>query len=525
MTNPTSRLDRLDKLDGGTLTLAVCLLLLPVAPVSTIYTGVPLGPVLFGSGVMALLALLSRRVKARLACFVLVTALMGQAMILTAAFAGHPWQIDTHMTFFALLAIVATMDRVPLLLWACAITAVHHLSLIFVMPAFVYPSADLVQNIERTAIHAALVVVEGAVLTLSILRRTRNLAEIEHTAARLETERAMAADATSEAQDARKRADEVIAQMRIALSRLAGRDMTCVIQGPFPAQYEVLRTEFNMTIDTLREAFLGANTLASEFSETSLTLSSAMQGMSERTGVQATSLREVTETAAQLVTALGDTANLARNAAGSAGEARDSAVRGGAVTGEAISAMRLIEDSSRQISQIVDLIDDVSFQTNLLALNAGVEAARAGASGKGFAVVAAEVRQLAKSTSEAANGIKKLISDSSEQVQVGADLVDVVGQRLEEIKEQISRASDQTETISAKNVEQATALGQLHGMVRDADGESQWSAQEGERLAAMARRMTVGSKTLACDMAAFTLTGNDLESAPAKASPTQQAGE
>ena len=95
--------------------------------------------------------------------------------------------------------------------------------------------------------------------------------------------------------------------------------------------------------------------------------------------------------------------------------------RSGEVVRDAVAAMGEIEQSAKQIGQIIGVIDEIAFQTNLLALNAGVEAARAGDAGKGFAVVASEVRALAQRSAEAAKEIKALISASSQQVERGVE--------------------------------------------------------------------------------------------------------
>jgi hypothetical protein len=104
--------------------------------------------------------------------------------------------------------------------------------------------------------------------------------------------------------------------------------------------------------------------------------------------------------------------------------------------------MERIEESSKQISQIISVIDDIAFQTNLLALNAGVEAARAGEAGKGFAVVAQEVRELAGRSANAAKEIKTLIETSSTQVGTGVSLVNETGTALSEIESQVIKIND-----------------------------------------------------------------------------------
>src|SRR5439155_16899601 len=101
----------------------------------------------------------------------------------------------------------------------------------------------------------------------------------------------------------------------------------------------------------------------------------------------------------------------------------------------AVEAMAKIEGSSRQMADIINVIDEIARQTNLLALNAAVEAARAGDAGRGFAVVASEVRSLAQRSSQAAKDIKELITNCSSQLQEGVALVNKAGASLTEIVE------------------------------------------------------------------------------------------
>ena len=104
--------------------------------------------------------------------------------------------------------------------------------------------------------------------------------------------------------------------------------------------------------------------------------------------------------------------------------------------------MARIEESSRKISDIISVIDEIARQTNLLALNAAVEAARAGDAGRGFAVVASEVRSLAQRSSQAAKDIKDLITNSTGQVKDGVELVNRAGTSLNEIVESIKKVAD-----------------------------------------------------------------------------------
>ena len=139
-------------------------------------------------------------------------------------------------------------------------------------------------------------------------------------------------------------------------------------------------------------------------------ISASTTDLSQRTEEQAACLEETSASMEQIASTVKLNAEHAQHANQSANSTRDVADRGGQVVGKAVDAMALIESSSRKISDIIGVIDEIARQTNLLALNAAVEAARAGESGRGFAVVATEVRSLAQRSSQAAKDIKDLIT-------------------------------------------------------------------------------------------------------------------
>ena len=124
--------------------------------------------------------------------------------------------------------------------------------------------------------------------------------------------------------------------------------------------------------------------------------------LSRRTQEQAAALEETAASMEEMTATVKHNADNARQASQLASSTRDQADRGSTIVGRAVNAMSEINDSSRRIADIINVIDEIAFQTNLLALNAAVEAARAGEQGRGFAVVATEVRNLAQRSATAA---------------------------------------------------------------------------------------------------------------------------
>jgi methyl-accepting chemotaxis protein len=189
----------------------------------------------------------------------------------------------------------------------------------------------------------------------------------------------------------------------------------------------------------------------------------------------------------------------------------------------AVKAMDAIAQSSKQITDITGVIDEIAFQTNLLALNAGVEAARAGDAGKGFAVVASEVRSLAQRSSEAAKQIKTLINTSSEQVGNGVKYVGETGQALKRIVDQVLQINSLVNEMAGAAEQQSTGIEQVNAAVSQMDQVTQQNAAMVEQSTAASRNLASETKVLTDLMGFFELGEASHAAAQPHAIPRQTA--
>jgi methyl-accepting chemotaxis protein len=219
-------------------------------------------------------------------------------------------------------------------------------------------------------------------------------------------------------------------------------------------------------------------------------ISTAANDLALRSEQQASSITETARTLGEFTGTVRITADNARQTSGRLGIARSTAGTVEDISRKAIAAMRSIEGSSREMSEIVNVIDGIAFQTNLLALNAGVEAARAGDSGKGFAVVANEVRALALRSAEAAKDIKSLISTSTDQIGGGVSLVESSGDALRQIVGEVSAVSDLVNQIAEAAEKQATGIAEISDMVSSMDRFTQANAAMVEETSASTRNLS-----------------------------------
>ena len=234
-------------------------------------------------------------------------------------------------------------------------------------------------------------------------------------------------------------------------------------------------------------------------------ISSGNADLSNRTEQQAAGLQETAASMEQFMSVVKQNADNARQAEKLAHDASSVAVHGGEVVGKVVATMQEITAESKQIGDIVAVIDDIAFQTNILALNAAVEAARAGEQGRGFAVVASEVQALARRSATAAREIKALISTSTERVQAGAKLAADAGATMSEIVTQADKVAKLISEITAATAEQSTGIDQVNTAVAQLDHATQQNAALVQESAAAAASLSDMASQLVAAVRVFKL--------------------
>ena len=352
-------------------------------------------------------------------------AAVGMASLILAAARGSVWQVDVHMYYFALLAILASYCDWTVILTAAAAVALHHLALNFLAPALLFTGgADLV----RVLLHAAILILETAALTYMAWQVTHLFAATSSSL--LQAEAARDSARMAQAEQVRIRAESEATRretMALVASQLEA-ELSTAING-ITAATQAMRT-------TAGDLTAGAERAAGE--------TESLSGDAVRTsGFVQTGAVAVEELSASIHEIALQIA-IAAVAAQRANEQTHA-------TGQSIHTL---SSEAIRIGEIVNLINGIASQTNLLALNATIEASRAGDAGKGFAIVANEVKALAAQTSSATNQIRTQV----EALQAGAALA---VNAIDKIADTVRSMSSITSAVAAATEQQQAATAEL----------------------------------------------------------------
>lgn len=225
-------------------------------------------------------------------------------------------------------------------------------------------------------------------------------------------------------------------------------------------------------------------------------MADAAQGLAEGATDQAGSVEELQATITNVTEIVEKNAKALGASYEKAMEYQQQARNSGEEMKGLTDAMQRINETSKQISDIIGEIEDIASQTNLLSLNAAIEAARAGEAGRGFAVVAEQIRKLADDSAQSAVHTRELIETSLQEIERGNQITDKTAEALQKVVEGIEDLANESKKAMEESNAQADAMAQIEQgieqistVVQNNSATAEETSATSEELSAQATNM------------------------------------
>ncbi|ESP92282.1 methyl-accepting chemotaxis protein [Pseudoalteromonas luteoviolacea] len=290
-----------------------------------------------------------------------------------------------------------------------------------------------------------------------------------------------------------------------SLSAIAKGNLNSHIQGNYQGVFATLQQDVNTTTQKLTHVIESIQSAASLVAHSTEEIAASNAEISRRTEEQAANLEEASASTGHMLEELTLVVQQSETAVEKSHNAEHIAKEGGTLSQDTVRAIDEVNTASKDINEIVSVIDELAFQTNLLALNAAVEAARAGENGRGFAVVANEVRELAGRSAASAKQIKDIISNSNDKVQQGTTLANSSGEKLDHIVQAVADVNDNIVSINRSTITQKQAIEEVDVVVQRLTDLIQENSAITEETMSAAKRMATQAMEMKNLLNYFTL--------------------
>lgn len=287
-----------------------------------------------------------------------------------------------------------------------------------------------------------------------------------------------------------------IKELSRGLGEVASGNFAISTDVDFKGDFSALAEAVNQIIASLSETIGQIREVAGQVSLGAVQLAEGAQSLAEGATDQAGAVEELTATIQNVTETVVSTSEKANQSYRSAEEFRQEAEKSNEDIRQLNHAMERISETSREIANIIEAIEDIASQTNLLSLNASIEAARAGEAGRGFAVVADQIGKLAADSANSAVNTKQLIENALQEIESGNEITLKTTASIEAVIEGMGLLAASTKEISDLSDSQAEAMRQLEQgveqiaeVIQNNSASAQESSATSEELSAQAESL------------------------------------